>query len=149
MYLNLCDWTNPRNIDTKNPYLYFIRVITPYEEFRYVGKGSSISRMDAYKKNVEKVLTGRPKRPPIKRDGSPQREGNLRFRFVHLVLAVAVQENWKVEFYPLENSSKAKQAIRERELILDLNCNMNDKFSWPIEEFRSLASQLRNGSDFE
>jgi hypothetical protein len=42
--------------------------------------------MDAYWKNVEKVLAGKPKRPAIKRDGNPQSAGNLKLRFVHLIL---------------------------------------------------------------
>ena len=89
-------WTNPREVDLSRPFIYFIIISTGSKEYRYVGKGSALSRMNAYAKNVERVLKGQPKRPAITRDGRPQAEGNVKFRFVHLVLATAVLRGWKV-----------------------------------------------------
>lgn len=135
-------WTNPRNVDLEAPYLYFIRVQSPTKEWRYVGKGSKPSRMDAYARNVTRVLEGKPKRPAIKRDGKPQPEGNIRFRFVHLVLATAVKEGWRIEHYPLQNCSKAEQSHVERQLQVQMDCNMNDGPSWFVEDFERLSREL-------
>jgi hypothetical protein len=120
-------WTNPKHIDLSEPYLYLIKVKSPNNEYKYIGKGSGPSRMDAYWKNVEKVLAGKPKRPAIKRDGTPQSSGNLKFRYVHLVLAVAVNKGWKIEHYPIENVEKSMHTARESELIRKLECNMNSR----------------------
>ena len=137
------EWKNPNHVDLDKPYLYLINVVTPAREYRYVGKGSSPSRMDAYWKNVDKVLAGKPKRPAIKRDGNPQSDGNQKFRFVHLVLAVAVKKGWKIEHFPLENVKKELHKIRESELIRELDCNMNAQGAWWVKDFKSLAAEIR------
>ena len=43
------------------------------------------------------LLAGKPKRPAIKRDGKPQSEGSIKYRYVHLVLAVTTQRGWSIE----------------------------------------------------
>jgi len=53
--------------------------------------------MDAHARNVTRVLAGQTKRPPLKRNGEPQKEGNLKYRYVHLVLAEAVRKGWEIE----------------------------------------------------
>lgn len=128
-------WSNPLEVDMSAPYLYFIRIRSPSNEYRYVGKGSAPSRMDAYWKNVEKVLSGNPKRPAFKRDGSPQSTGNIRFRYVHLILAAAVRRGWQIEHYPLENCAKEQLGTLEAKRISELKCNMNGGQSWHVEEF--------------
>ena len=137
------EWSNPKSIDLRAPYLYMIKVISPENEYRYIGKGSGPSRMDAYWKNVEKVLSGEPKRPAIKRDGTPQSDGNQKFRYVHLVLAVAVKKGWKIEHYPIENVEKSLHTARESELIQELDCNMNSKGAWWVKDFSSLARKVK------
>lgn len=137
------EWTNPRRVDLGQPYIYYIKVKAPGNEYRYVGKGSGSSRMDAYWKNVKKVLGGKPKRPAVKRDGSPQSEGNQKFRFVHLILAVAVKNGWKIQLYPLENVEKSLHSKRESELKRELNCNMNDQRTWWVKDFRSLEKTIK------
>jgi hypothetical protein len=139
----LFNWTNPNNIDLTRPYIYYIKVVSPKNEYRYIGKGSSPSRMDAYWKNVDKVLAGKPKRPAIKRDGTPQSDGNQKFRYVHLVLAVAIKNGWKIEHFPLENVEKIMHTIRESELIQEHNCDMNSQGSWWVDDFNSHAQSVQ------
>ena len=139
---NVPTWTNPRGVDLNRPYIYFIVVRSGSTEYRYVGKGSAPSRMDAYTRNIQRVLARQPKRPAVTRDGRPQAEGNIKYRYVHLVLATAALRGWKVEHYPLENCEKHEhtgiEAIRKREL----NCNMNEGVSWFIEDFERLSQSL-------
>ncbi|WP_162988018.1 DUF6968 family protein [Stutzerimonas urumqiensis] len=138
----LLRWSNPYNVDLSRHYLYYIEVKSEWAEFRYVGKASAPGRMNAYWHNVEKALTGRPKRPAKKRNGVPQSARNVRFRFVHLVLAAAVLKGWKVSHYPLENCSKEQHRARELELIAQMNCNMNDGPSWLVEDLYGLVDDL-------
>ena len=138
----LIPWTNPREIDLSRPYIYFIRVRSNKREYRYVGKGSSPSRMDAYARNVSRVLSGKPKRPAFKRDGTPQREGNIKFRYVHLILAVAVKNGWEIEHYPLVNCEKSEHTEVEKRQKIELNCDLNDGESWFVEDFARLAEEI-------
>lgn len=135
-------WSNPKNIDLKKPYIYRIRVKTPNREYCYVGKGSKPSRMGAYESNVSRVLRGESKRPLFKKNGERQSEGNIKFRFVHLVLATAVQEGWLVEHYPIENCSKEEHLEREKYWRNEHRCNMNEGKSWFVEEFNMLSKEL-------
>lgn len=50
--------SNRAGVDLTRPYLYSIVVNSPAMEYRYIGKGSSPSRMNAYRRNVERVLEG-------------------------------------------------------------------------------------------
>lgn len=140
------EWSNPHGVDLARPYIYYIEVKSDRAEFRYIGKGSAPGRMDAYWKNVEKALSGKPKRPAVKRDGLPQSSGNVRFRFVHLVLATAVLKGWKISHIPLENCPKEQHFTRESELIAQLLCNMNNGPSWAVEELHRLADELEQRS---
>ena len=137
------DWSNPYDIDLTRPYIYFIRVVSPEAEYRYIGKGSSPSRMDAYARNVSRVLSGEPKRPAVKQNGEPQSEGNIKFRYVHLVLATAVINGWKIEHYPIENCEKSVHSDLERQRIREMNCNMNDGESWFVEDFKRLSQDIK------
>ncbi len=135
-------WTNPRAVDLDRPYLYFISVRSPAREYRYVGKGSSPSRMDAYARNVQRVLAGKSKRPAVTRDGREQSEGNRKYRYVHLILAAAVRNGWTIEHYPLENCEKTEHSTLESLRIRELNCDMNDGQSWFVEDFMRRALEL-------
>ena len=42
------DWTNHRNVDLNDPYLYFIRVRSPSIEYRYVRKGSKACETNVF-----------------------------------------------------------------------------------------------------
>lgn len=136
-------WTNPNQIDLNQPYIYLIRIRSPETEYRYVGKGSKPSRMDAYARNVQRVLVGETKRPAVKRDGSPQSEGNIKYRYVHLVLAVAAKSGWEIKHYPLENCEKSEHSIVEGLRKRELDCNLNDGPSWFIEDFDRLGRDVR------
>lgn len=135
--------TNPDGIDLSRPYLYFIRVTSPDREFRYVGKGSNPRRLESeYQKNVEKIFQGKPKRPAIKRDGTPQSEGNKKFRYIHLALAVAVKNGWEIEHYAIENCEKARHTKIESDRMAEYNCNANYGSTWYVEDFERLAEEL-------
>lgn len=89
-------WKNPHNVDLTQPFLYLITINSGRNEYRYIGKASSKSRLNAYGTNVSRVLAGKTKRrmPP---PGKPVRQGNLRYRYIHLVMAIAEREGWEVE----------------------------------------------------
>ena len=137
------EWSNPHDIDLTLPFIYFIRVTSPQGEYRYIGKGSSRSRMDAYARNVTRVLAGQPKRPAVKRNGEPQSSGNIKFRYVHLVLATAVKKGWKIEHYPIENCEKSVHSVLESQRKREQNCNMNDGDSWFVEDFELLSNSIK------
>lgn len=141
----LC-WANPHRVDLSKPYVYLISVEAPHKTYRYVGKGVGASRLDAYARNVSRVLEGRTKRPETKKNGEPQHVGNLRYRYVHLVLAVAVRNGWQVTHIPLENCSKEQHTAVERARKLENACNLNDGPSWSIEEFGRLSQALLESS---
>lgn len=135
-------WNNPRSVDLTKPYLYCIIVHSPTRTFRYVGKGSSPSRMDSYARNVDRVLAGKTKRPPVTRDGRVQSEGNRKYRYVHLVLAVAVKRGWRIELYPIENCAKDHHSALEGQRARELQCDMNGGPSWFVEDFERLAETI-------
>lgn len=139
----MTQWTNPRSVDLNRPYLYFISVHSPQREYRYVGKGSAPSRMGAYARNVQRVLAGKTKRPAVTRDGREQREGNRKYRYVHLVLAVAVKNGWRIEHYPLENCDKENHTALESQRKTELKCDMNEGPGWFVEDFERLSLELK------
>lgn len=144
--LDAMRWTNPHSVDLSKPYVYLITIEAPHKIYRYVGKGIGASRLDAYARNVSRVLQGRTKRPETKKNGEPQRPGNLRYRYVHLALAVAVRNGWPVIHVPLENCSKDQHTTVERARMLENACNLNDGPSWSIEEFERLSRALLESS---
>ena len=135
-------WTNPNGVNLHEPFIYFIRVRSDSKEFRYVGKASKKSRLNEYRRNIEKILVGKPRRPKLKRDGTTQSKGNLRYRFVHLVLSVACKNNWSIEHFPIENVPKENLNERETQLIRELDCNMNDGKTWSVEELPDLECYI-------
>lgn len=127
------------------PLIYLIKVRSPNREFRYIGRASSRSRFrSAYHRNIKRVLAGQTKRPAIKRNGEPQSEGNIRYRQIHLVLAVASQEGWPIEHIAIENVEREDLRAREQELITEFSCNLNSGKTWAIEEFGHLKAELIN-----
>jgi len=140
--VSLPKWTNPHGVDLTKPYIYYLCSRSTKHEYRYVGKGKSSSRMSAYWRNVQRALEGETKRPAIKRDGTPQSDGNIRYRYVHLILAAAVRNGWDIEHYPLENCDLSEHSARERALIAEKRGNMNDGASWYVEDFESLVAAL-------
>ncbi|UPW17089.1 hypothetical protein M0C34_12605 [Agarivorans sp. TSD2052] len=136
------EWTNPNCVNLNEPFIYFIRVKSDSKEFRYVGKASKKSRLNEYRRNIEKIMDGKPRRPEVKKDGTHQSKGNLRYRFVHLVLSVAFKNNWTIEQFPIENVPKDNLNERETQLIRELECNMNNGKTWSVEEFQDLESSI-------
>ncbi|PKG37669.1 hypothetical protein [Psychromonas sp. Urea-02u-13] len=109
---------------------------------RYIGKASNASRLNEYPRNVEKILAGKTRRPILKKDGLPQSRGNLRYRHVHLVLAIAENNGWLIEHHAIENADKENLNEREQLLINQYDCNMNNKDTWSIEEFPTLCDSF-------
>jgi hypothetical protein len=134
-------WSNPHKVDLDRPYIYLIEVQSGTKEYKYVGIGAGRSRMDRYLRNVSKILAGKPKGPLVKPDGTPQRKGNLYYRYVHLVLATAVRKGWKIEHFPIENCEKS-DTVLERRRMEEHECNMNDGPSWPVEAFDLLSAKI-------
>lgn len=137
------DSGNPFDVDLTRPYLYLIKVTAPHREFRYIGKGTNPRRLEQeYQKNVEKIFQGKPKRPAVKRDGKPQKEGNIRFRHIHLVLATAVKHGWPIEHTAIENCGKSEHTAIESQRMVDYDCNANYGASWLVEDFGRLSDEL-------
>lgn len=134
--------SNHAGVDLIRPYLYLIVVNSPAMEYRYIGKGSSPSRMNAYLRNVERVLEGKTKRPALTRDGRPQSEGNQKYRYVHLVLATAVLRGWPITQIALENCEKAEHSLLEKRRMAEHRCNMNNGPSWLVTDFARLTKQV-------
>lgn len=135
--------TNPKNVNTKEPYLYKIVVHSPTRNYHYVGKGSSPSRMTVYFRMVEQIRKGMPKCTLKTRDGRDNSKGNIQYRYVHLVLAVAVERGWEIEHYPLENCDTESHSVLERQRISEFKCDMNDGPSWYVEEYKRLAASVK------
>lgn len=134
--------SNPHNVDTSKPFIYLVQIEVGARSFRYIGKASKKSRLTEYTRNVEKILAGQARRPAIKKNGEPQSNNNLKYRFVHLVLALAVKNRWKIEHYPIENSNKERLSEREKTLTVELKCNLNNRERWVIDDFEELATKF-------
>jgi hypothetical protein len=98
--------------------------------------------LNEYAINVSKILDGKPRRDPVKGNGEPQSDSNMKFRYVHLVLAVALRERWKIEHFPLENCEEGELKDTEKRYIEKLKCNMNSRPRWYIHEFEQRAQEL-------
>ena len=134
-------WTNPHNVDLTRSFLYLIRINTGRNEYRYIGKASRKSRLDAYSRNIGRALSGKTKRP-MPPPGKPVRQGNLRYRHIHLVMAIAEREGWMVEHYPIENVPKAQLNDIEQARIREYDCNLNNGKSWAVETFGQMATEF-------
>ena len=128
-------------MDLTRPFLYVIKINTGRNEYRYIGKASSKSRLDAYSRNTDRALSGKTKRP-MPPPGKPLRQGNLRYRHIHLVMAIAEREDWKVEHFPIENIPKEQLNNTEQTRIREYECNLNNGSSWAVEEFDQLAREF-------
>jgi len=138
----LIEWSNPHEVDLTKPYIYYISVQSKEKEYRYIGKGSRPSRMKAYDRNVSRIFEGKSKRPTIKKNGEPQKKSNIQFRYVHLVLAVAVKEGWDIKHYPIENCEGVEHKQIEDIRVKEYKCNMNDGKSWFVKDFEQLAKDI-------
>lgn len=126
-------------VRTNRPLIYFIQIMAPNCEYRYVGKTSSQKRFRKdYHDNVDKIFKGE-----IKRKGSEK------YRWVHLFLAVAVEEGWHINHTAIENVPRQDLNARKRELINNLKCNLNGKRQWAIEEYGQLKSELIDGTEHD
>jgi hypothetical protein len=96
-------------------------------------------RRIGFKPNVPESLFSSEERKILR---SPQSKGNLKYRYVHLVLANAQKLGWDIEHYPIENVAKQDLNSREVALINEFECNMNDGSTWFIEQFSELSEQL-------
>lgn len=139
------DWSSDGNgFDPGGFLIYLITVKAPRKEFRYVGKSRKPDRFSrAYQRNIDRAKKGEPKRPRTKRNGEPQREGNLKYRYIHLVLLAAVQEGWPIEHIAIrEVATEDEHAPAEREEMIAHKVNANDGPSWFIEDAPRLLQEL-------
>ncbi len=137
-------WCIPKGIVLKVPFIYLIVVISAAgNEYRYVGKGRSPSRLRAYDRNVNRALKEKPSRPLIKKNGEPQSASNVKYRHVHLVLTKAAKERWRVEGRVIKNCPEEEHKAQERFYMQECNCNMNDGESWFVEEFADRAAKIQ------
>ena len=120
-------WTNPKRINLDYPFVYYISITDDTgNEYRYIGKARHKGRLREYKRNMRKI-----------RDRK-QRASNQRYRAVHFVLYKAIENNWKINFYPLEACSQCELAHVEKRLIAESGCNLNHGRMWPIEDICTL-----------
>jgi len=98
--------------------------------------------MNAYGRNVAQVFAGQTERPAVKRNGEQQSEGNIRYRWIHLVLAVAVRHGWAISHQPIENCFREELAVTERRRIVEIGCALNDGPSWRIEDFEEISAHV-------
>jgi hypothetical protein len=103
---------DPKRVDMEKPYLYFDEIQVPAETYRYVGKATSARRVRAYSRNVKRIFKGLPRRIT---------PGQEPYRYVHLILAIAVKMDWPIKFYALENVEPEKLNQIERQRKEDSN----------------------------
>ena len=120
-------WTNPKRINLDSPFVYYISITDDTgSEYRYIGKARHKGRLKEYQRNIRKI-----------RDWK-QRASNQKYRAVHFLLYKAIENNWKINFYPLEACSQSELAHVEKRLIAELGCNLNRGRTWPIEDICTL-----------
>ncbi|RLA41702.1 MAG: hypothetical protein DRR42_24355 [Gammaproteobacteria bacterium] len=130
-------------VNTKRPLIYLFQIESPEREYRYVGKSSNQSRFKKeYQTNVEKILAGKPRRERIKKNGDPQSVNNLTYRRVHLLLAIAIQEGWKIKHTAIENVTKENIDAREDALKREWACDLNGQPKWAIKDYSKLKAEL-------
>ncbi len=135
--------TNPYEVNPNEPLIYFIQITSPDNEYRYVGKSSSSGRLlSAYQRNVARILKRETKRPRYKKNDEPQSKGNIEYRRVHLLLAVAVERGWHIDHYPLCNASKTELSTAEQQKTEEMKCNLNGKQAWAIEDYDRLSAEI-------
>jgi len=131
------------NVSSKRPLIYLFQINSPEREYRYVGKASNQSRFKReYQANIEKILVRKPRRESHTKDGRPQTKNNMTFRRIHLLLAIALEEGWKITQTAIENVPREKLKARENELTRELNCDLNGQSKWAIEDYEQLKAEL-------
>lgn len=119
-------WTNPNRVDLDSEFIYFICVQNDLgKQYRYIGRARNESRLREYSRNITRIRARTPR-------GKYQR-----YRAIHFALAKADELGWAYEFYPLENFAGRDVNTREKELILENECNLNGASTWPIEAYDS------------
>ena len=120
-------WTNPKRINLDTPFVYYISITDDAgSEYRYIGKARHKGRLKEYKRNMVKIRDRRPR-------GRTQK-----YRAVHFLLYRAIENNWNINFYPLEACSQNELAHVEKRLIEELGCNLNRGRTWRIEDLCTL-----------
>ena len=120
-------WTNAREIDLSSPFVYYIRISQPGgTEYRYVGRARNLSRLKEYRRNMNKIVQGRPR-------GKRQR-----YRAIHFVMFTALMQGWEMDFFPYEACAYENLNSVEQRLKTKLKCNLNARGTWPVERVGSL-----------
>lgn len=125
--MSLLSWHIPDGVDVSIGFVYFVRVVDDAgNEYRYVGKAQSESRLREYRNNMVKIAEGRPR-------GRKQR-----YRAVHLALAKALEHGWRYDFDVVENATKGHLLDLEKHHRDRLKCNLNGASTWDVNQYRAL-----------
>jgi len=124
-------WNNPKKIDIETTFLYYI-LIADYKgnKYNYIGKARNKKRLKEYNRNMKKISLGK------------ERGKKQNYRAIHFVLFKALKENWKIEFYPLENCSKDEINKIEKERISKCKCNLNGAKTWRLSNIPLTINEL-------
>jgi len=127
-------WTDPYGLIAARAkvFLYFVRVTDASgDAYCYIGKTKNgKSRLREYRRNIEKIFAGRPRRVTL---------GQEKYRAVHLALAKACELGWNYEFYPLEEVELSRLNVVEQQRISELSCNLNSGCSWSVGNYQTLT----------
>jgi hypothetical protein len=121
-------WRASGNVDLQSCFLYFICVTDPKgARYTYIGKARDQSRLNEYRNNMLKIRAGR------------ERGKRQNYRAVHFAMYWALQNGWKIDFFPLENCSKEQLNTLEGQRIRERQCNLNGARTWRVANMESLS----------
>jgi len=121
-------WTNPAQVNLMECFIYYIAVMNDKnEKFEYVGKARNSSRLNEYRNNMLKIKCGK------------ERGKTQGYRAVHFALYSALENNWSIEFHPLENCTKENLNEVENKKINELKPNLNGGKTWRFSNMVDLT----------
>lgn len=121
-------WRTSGNVDLQSCFLYFI-CITDHEgrRYAYIGKARDQSRLHEYRNNMLKIRAGR------------ERGKRQNYRAVHFAMYSALLNGWEIDFFPIENCSKAQLNTLEKQRIREHKCNLNGARTWRVANMGRLT----------
>jgi len=121
-------WANPAQVNLSECFIYYIAVTNDKnEKFQYVGKARNSSRLNEYRNNMLKIRCGK------------ERGKTQGYRAVHFALYSALENNWNIDFYPLENCTKENLNEVENRRIREFQCNLNGGKTWRLSSMADLT----------
>lgn len=121
-------WQDPNEVDLASPFLYFVSITdSDSDEYRYIGKARSESRLREYRRNMLKI-----------RDGK-ERGKTQGYRGVHFSMFTALCNDWPISCIPFENCDNEKLNELEQLRIHEFKCNLNNARTWRVAQMSSLT----------